>query len=119
DNNQLKPAPINGGMIEAVKGNKYYKLAYSDFNNKTGLGFYWGADNGGAFKVKSGTAYLEVPVTLSPAKGFAFGGDETGITNIDANSSNSRVIYNLAGQRISDTVKPGLYIINGKKTVVR
>ena len=119
DNNQLKPAPINGGMIKAVDGNKYYKLAYSDFNNKTGLGFYWGADNGGAFKVKSGTAYLEVPVTLSPAKGFAFGGDETGITNIDANSSNSRVIYNLAGQRMSDTVKPGLYIINGKKTVVR
>lgn len=119
DNNQLKPAPINGGMIEAVDGNKYYKLAYSDYINKTGLGFYWGADNGGAFKVKSGTAYLEVPVTLSPAKGFAFGGDETDITNIDANSSNSRVIYNLAGQRISDTVKPGLYIINGKKTVVR
>lgn len=119
DNNQLKPAPINGGMIEFVNGNKYYKLAYSDFNNKTGLGFYWGADNGGAFKVKSGTAYLEVPVTSSPAKGFAFGGDETGITNIDANSSNSRVIYNLAGQRMNDTVKPGLYIINGKKTVVR
>lgn len=121
DNNQLKPAPINGGMIKAVDGNKYYKLAYSTYtdNNKTGLGFYWGADNGGAFKVKSGTAYLEVPVTSSSAKGFAFGGDETGITNIDANSSNSRVIYNLAGQRMSDTVKPGLYIINGKKTVVR
>lgn len=119
DNNQLKPAPINGGMIKAVGDNKYYKLAYYDYTNNTGLGFYWGADNGGAFKVKSGTAYLEVPVTLSPAKGFAFGGDETGITNIDANSSNIRVIYNLAGQRMSDTVKPGLYIINGKKTVVR
>ncbi|MDY5126089.1 MAG: chitobiase/beta-hexosaminidase C-terminal domain-containing protein [Prevotella sp.] len=119
DNNQLKPAPINGGMIEAVDGNKYYKLAYYDYTNNTGLGFYWGEKDGGAFKVKSGTAYLEVPVTLSPAKGFAFGGDETGITNIDANSSNSRVIYNLAGQRMSDTVKPGLYIINGKKTVVR
>ena len=119
DNNQLKPAPINGGMIKAVDGNKYYKLAYYDYTNKTGLGFYWGKDNGGAFKVKSGTAYLEVPVTSSSAKGFAFGGDETGITNIDANSSNSRVIYNLAGQRMNDTVKPGLYIINGKKTVVR
>ncbi len=119
DNNQLKPAPINGGKIEAVEGNKYYKLAYYDYTNNTGLGFYWGEKDGGAFKVKSGTAYLEVPVTSSSAKGFAFGGDETGITNIDANSSNSRVIYNLAGQRMSDTVKPGLYIINGKKTVVR
>lgn len=119
DNNQLKPAPINGGMIEAVDGNKYYKLAYYDYTNNTGLGFYWGADDGGKFKVKAGTAYLEVPVTSSSAKGFAFVGDETGITNIDANSSNSRVIYNLAGQRMSDTVKPGLYIINGKKTVVR
>ena len=119
DNNQLKPAPINGGMIEAVDGNKYYKLAYYDYTNNTGLGFYWGEKDGGAFKVKSGTAYLEVPVTSNSAKGFAFGGDETGITNIDANSSNSRVIYNLAGQRMSDTVKPGLYIINGKKTVVR
>ena len=119
DNNQLKPAPINGGMIKAVDGNKYYKLAYYDYTNKAGLGFYWGEKDGGAFKVKSGTAYLEVPVTSSSAKGFAFGGDETGITNIDANSSNSRVIYNLAGQRMSDTVKPGLYIINGKKIVVR
>lgn len=119
DNNQLKPAPINGGMIEAVDGNKYYKLAYYDYTNKTGLGFYWGEKSGGAFNVKSGTAYLEVPVTSSSAKGFAFGGDETGITNIDANSSNIRVIYNLAGQRMNDTVKPGLYIINGKKTVVR
>lgn len=119
DNNQLKPAPINGGMIKAVDGNKYYKLAYYDYTNKAGLGFYWGEKDGGAFKVKSGTAYLEVPVTSSPAKGFAFVGDETGITNIDANSSNSRVIYNLAGQRMNDTVKPGLYIINGKKIVVR
>ena len=117
--NQLKPAPANGGVFEATTGYKYYKLAYDDFDNKTGLGFYWGAPEGGKFFVKAGTAYLAVPAGDATAKGFAFNGEATGIEGVNAIVENAKAIYNLNGQRVASMAKPGLYIVNGKKMVVR
>lgn len=115
--NMLKPAPANGGEFTAENGYKYYKLAYDNFDNKTGLGFYWGADNGGAFKVKAGTAYLAVPAIETTAKGFTLNGEATGIEGVNANVENAKAIYNLNGQRVASMAKPGLYIVNGKKVV--
>lgn len=116
--NMLKPAPANGGEFTAEKDDcKYYKLAYNDYDAKTGLGFYWGADNGGAFYVKAGTAYLAVPAGDATAKGFAFNGEATGIEGVNANVENAKAIYNLNGQRVASMAKPGLYIVNGKKVV--
>lgn len=117
--NQLKPAPANGGVFEATAGYKYYKLAYDDFDNQTGLGFYWGAPEGGKFFVKAGTAYLAVPAGEATAKGFTFNGEATGIEGVNANVENAKAIYNLNGQRVASMAKPGLYIVNGKKMVVR
>lgn len=116
--NMLKPAPANGGEFTAEKDDcKYYKLAYNDYTAHTGLGFYWGADNGGAFYVKAGTAYLAVPAGEATAKGFAFNGEATGIEGVNANVENAKAIYNLNGQRVASMAKPGLYIVNGKKVV--
>lgn len=116
--NLLKPAPANGGVFEATDGYKYYKLAYDDYKAQTGLGFYWGAEAGGAFSVKTGTAYLAVPVDKAAgAKGFAFNGEATGIEGVNANVENAKAIYNLNGQRVASMAKPGLYIVNGKKLV--
>lgn len=115
--NQLKPAPANGGVFEATDGYKYYKLAYGDWKNKTQLGFYWGADNGGAFYVKAGTAYLAVSAGDATAKGFTLNGEATGIEGVNANVENAKAIYNLNGQRVASMAKPGLYIVNGKKVV--
>lgn len=115
--NQLMPAPANGGVFEATDGYKYYKLAYDDFDNNTGLGFYWGAPKGGKFFVKAGTAYLAVLAGDATAKGFAFNGEATGIEGVNANVENAKAIYNLNGQRVASMAKPGLYIVNGKKVV--
>ena len=115
--NMLKPAPANGGVFEATADYKYYKLAYGNWTNKTLLGFYWGADNGAAFYVKAGTAYLAVPASDATAKGFAFNGEATGIEGVNANVENAKAIYNLNGQRVASMAKPGLYIVNGKKVV--
>lgn len=118
--NQLKPAPVGGGVFKDETGYKYYKLAYDDFENKTGLGFYWGADNAGAFIVKAGTAYLAVPTSeTNNAKGFAFDGETTGIENVNVAANQSKTIYNLNGQRVSNMSQAGLYIVNGKKVVIR
>lgn len=119
--NQLKPAPANGGVFDATADYNYYKLAYDDFDNNTGLGtglgFYWGAPKGGKFFVKAGTAYLAVPAGDDPAKGFAFNGEATGIEGVNANVENAKAIYNINGQRVASMAKPGLYIVNGKKVV--
>lgn len=116
--NMLEPAPKDGGIFAFNEGYKYYKLAYNDYTNRTGLGFYWGANNGGAFYVKGGTAYLKVlAATTAGAKGFALNGEATGIEGVNANVENAKAIYNLNGQRVASMAKPGLYIVNGKKVV--
>ncbi len=110
--NMLKPAS------EAMTGSgKYYKLAYDDYANKTGLGFYWGAENGGAFTCSSGTAYLYVP-TSSSVKGYVLddAADEDAIHFPAEFVDEMGDIYNVAGQRVS---KPshGVYIRGGRKYV--
>lgn len=115
--NMLMPS-VAGGEFTADPGKVYYKLAYNDYTAKTGLGFYWGAEAGGAFYVKAGTAYLAVPkAKAAGAKGFAFNGEATGIEGVNANVENAKAIYNLNGQRVASMAKPGLYIVNGKKIV--
>ena len=116
--NQLEPAPKDGDIFAFNEDYKYYKLAYNDYDEHEGLGFYYGADNGGAFYVKAGTAYLAVPkAKAAGAKGFAFNGEATGIDGVNANVENAKAIYNLNGQRVASMAKPGLYIVNGKKVV--
>lgn len=120
--NQLKPAPAEGGEFNAEAGYKYYKLAYDDYDAKTGLGFYRGEANGGVFSVKAGTAYLAVPSTSehTNVKGFSFDGASTGVSAVDAEEpAKTRVIYNIAGQKVNAMTKAGLYIVNGKKIVIR
>lgn len=118
DINMLMPAPVAGGEFTAETGKVYYKLAYNDYKAQTGLGFYWGAEAGGAFYVKAGTAYLAVPeAKAAGAKGFTLNGEATGIEGVNANVENAKAIYNLNGQRIASMAKPGLYIVNGKKVV--
>ena len=117
DANMLKPAPSTTSVFTAEPGYKYYKLAYDDYKAQKGLGFYWGAENGGTFMVKTGTAYLAVPVGETTAKGFTLSGEATGIDGMNANVVKAKAIYNLNGQRIASMAKPGLYIVNGKKVV--
>jgi len=95
----------------------FYKLAYDDYSAKTGLGFYWGADNGAAFTAKTNGAYLAVPKSSGSAKsGFRFDGTTTGVNTINAKTTTNDVIYNIQGQRVGANYK-GLVIVNGKKMI--
>ncbi|MBQ0057922.1 MAG: hypothetical protein KBT20_09725 [Bacteroidales bacterium] len=109
--NLLKPAS------EAMTGDyKFYKLAYDDYTNKTGLGFYFGAADGAAFYAKEGGAYLAIPNSsaASLVHGFSFEDLEngTGIMNVEA--TENATSYDLNGLRVNENYK-GLIIRNGKK----
>ena len=113
DFNMLKPA-----SEKMTEGFKFYKLAYDNFTEKTGLGFYWGAAEGGAFTVKPGLAYLAVPqAQAANVKGFSFDGTQTGINGVEATTAKG-AIYNLNGQRV-EKAQRGIYIQNGKKFIVK
>lgn len=113
DFNMLKPA-----SEKMTDGFKFYKLAYDNFTEKTGLGFYWGAAEGGAFTVKPGLAYLAVPqAQAANVKGFSFDGTQTSINGVEATTAKG-AIYNLNGQRVEKTQR-GIYIQNGKKFIVK
>ena len=116
--NMLKPAPTNGGVFTSANDKIYYKLAYDDFFAKKDLGFYYGADAGGAFYVKAETAYLAVPITKAEStKAFVLDDETTAINGISTRNKHAETVYNLNGQRVASMAKPGLYIVNGKKVV--
>lgn len=116
--NMLKPAPTNGGVFTSAPDKIYYKLAYDDFIHKKDLGFYYGADAGGAFYVKAETAYLAVPITKAEgAKAFVLDDETTAINGISTRNDQAETVYNLNGQRVASMAKSGLYIVNGKKVV--
>lgn len=111
--NLLKPA-----SEKMTEGFKFYKLAYDNYTEKSGLGFYWGAAEGGAFTVKPGLAYLAVPqAQAANVKGFSFDGTQTGINGVEATAAKG-AIYNLNGQRV-EKAQRGIYIQNGKKFIVK
>jgi len=69
--------------------------------------------------LNKGQAYLALPeVTEARALFIDFEGETTGISNVEGSKLNVEGYYNLAGQRVAQPTK-GLYIVNGKKVVVK
>lgn len=101
-----------------TKEYKYYMLSYNKDNEN--LGFYWGENDGAAFTSKAGRAYLAVEKTneVAAVKGFSLSDMETGISQVCGSAANDGVIYDLQGRRVERAVR-GLYIMNGRKVMVK
>jgi hypothetical protein len=79
------------------------------------VGFYPVAEG---VTVPAGKAYIEVEGE-APVKGyFALGDEADAINNIAVEAANG-AIYNIAGQKMESIKNGGLYIVNGKKVVVK
>lgn len=124
EDNMLRPTGDNGVTAAEMAANdadsKYYRLT---MHKGVTLGFFWGAAEGAAFDVAANKAYLAVPAAqAAKVAGFAIdGGGTTAIENIEAGNGAevSRKVYNLQGQRVSGTLPKGLYIIDGRKVIVK
>ena len=102
------------------EGTKFYKL--SIYNNK--IGFFWGADKGAAFNyTKPHKAYLAVPpesISNSQSISGFFFDDTTDIREVQGESVAEDATYSISGIRLDGKkLSKGIYIINGKKVVVK
>ena len=107
-------------------GNKGGKVAlYKAALNKNADGSA-ATENGTHFINNANKAYLPIKITseaFAPAM-FSFGrggedieGGTTGIDNVELEGET--VIYDLTGRRIEKIVEKGIYIVNGKKVVIK
>lgn len=93
-----------------MQANDYYVLR--------GENFVWVKDPG---TIAGGKCYLKVAKTAAPAPSLSFvdGEGTTGIENIAQPSTlSNQPIYDLNGRRVAQPTK-GLYIINGKKVILK
>lgn len=98
---------------------KFYQLSLNAAGTEGSIGFYWGAADGGAFTNGAHKAYLVVPAEQAKAMGYSFNGIVTGIRSIGAEVENGE-IYTIGGVRVkADKLQKGIYIVNGKKMVVK
>lgn len=102
--------------IEASSGVKRYILTRADDGI---LAFY--RTNTGNINVKANRAYLEVPTAMAVAS-FSLEGSATGINNVVTTAA-KQGIYTISGVRLNATttkeLPAGIYIVDGKKVIVK
>lgn len=117
----LLSGSTNAATTTGAADSKFYKLTYSVVAGEQVLGFFWGAENGAAFTNEAGKAYLVIPAG-SEANGFRLDGSAiTGINNVELDSAADK-IYTISGVAVSakkGNLPAGLYIVNGKKQIVK
>lgn len=102
--------------FEATSGVKRYILTRADDGI---LAFY--RTNTGNINVKANRAYLEVPTAMAVAS-FSLEGSATGINNVVTTAA-KQGIYTISGVRLNATttkeLPAGIYIVDGKKVIVK
>lgn len=109
EGNDLKVATGEG--LTATADTKYYVLT----KRADGVGFGKVATG---VNIPAGKCYIDLTATASKATFLSFGGETTGINNMEAAKANTNEYFSLQGVK---TMKPnkGIYIHNGKKVVIK
>ncbi len=122
--NWLYPAIAGQEITAPDNENEYlfYKLTLDANNTDGSIGFYFGEDNGGTFSFSNDhKAYLAVPQNGDSNEGLSsiVVGDFTGISDIQTNKEQNNEVYTLSGVRVKGNLPKGIYIVNGKKQIVK
>ena len=102
--------------IDALTTEEGDAVRYILNDGAEGLGFYRANNQ----KVGAGKAYLSVPAaSAAKISFFSLDGTVTAIEGVEAEAADGdKVYYNLSGQRVENPAK-GLYIVNGKKVIIK
>ena len=118
-------ADVTGNLLSGSAYDKNIEEEAYVLSNVGGVvGLYKAEMNqleGTAWLNNANKAYLPasaVPNKTAEFYGFDWDGT-TGIDEITENREQSTVIYDLTGRRVEAITAPGIYIVNGKKTLVK
>ena len=114
ENNDLRGTLYDKNIAEAA-----YVLG-KDENNVAYLGLAKMTD--GVWKNNANKAYLPMPAGAQGIKSYSLrfeGEGTTGINEVKGENGNVKTIYDLTGRRVEAITAPGIYIVNGKKTLVK
>ena len=106
---------LEGTTIDTMIADEAYVLA----NGDNGIGMYKAAINDGTWKNNANKAYLPAKPGASGSANlrFDFGGT-TAIEEVETEVAET-VIYDLTGRRVNEITKAGVYVVNGKKVLVK
>ena len=118
-------AAVSGNLLKGTTKrtliNKDANKAYYVLGMTDGVGFYNAVNgtNEGEFYNGAYKAYLEIEGASETAAfyGFDWNGT-TGIEGVEVENT-SNVIYDLTGRRVEAITAPGIYIVGGKKVLVK
>ena len=108
--NQLKGVLTATDASGLNGGNGIYTLGLNSAGTEVGMRSYTGTS------IRAYSAYMDAPA--GAAREFFGFGETTGINSIEASKKSVEGCYNLAGQRVAQPTK-GLYIVNGKKVIIK
>ena len=114
-------ATVESKMKGTTKNEYITEEAYVLADGDDGVALYKVVMNGGVFLNNANKAYLPasaLPQTLN-AKALKFNFDTTGVEGVKVETEGKKVIYDLSGRRMNEMTQPGVYIVNGKKMMVK
>lgn len=118
EGNQLVGSLTGETFNEA--GTTYYILANGNDGNGggNGIGFYWQSGTGGT-SAACAQYKAVLAVTSSTASSTGYRLDGTTMVEPLLNGSNEAVIYDITGRQLQSITGRGIYIVNGKKVIVK
>ena len=113
---------VTADQMSSISSGKHYLLAYGKGGHSGVFGWYYGAENGGAFASGAHKAWLTIPAGGGQARFLAlpgYDGHATGIVNSEWLMVDGEW-FTLDGRRLSGKpTKKGVYIHAGRKVVVK
>lgn len=124
----LEGKDVNIYMLQTNKGTSKMYWIYEEYESDgTIKDGNKGTDNGGHVLCKANKAYMILPATNTSANSYSlrfFSDEATAVEEIfDTENGNAaetvETIYDLQGRRLSEITTSGIYIVNGKKVLVK
>jgi hypothetical protein len=134
----LEESKIYGRILKTAiacdDGYRYYKLASKSGDDVSKM--YWmykeysangtiaagnaGTDKGGHISCSANKIYMRIAEsTASNSFSMRFAGVTTGIDEVETEDGEVETIFDMQGRKLNKITKPGCYIVNGKKVIVK